>query len=70
MRRGLLLPPLRSSLLGSLLPGHLRYSFSDCDQIGRTFGPRSNRLDRIPRELDPLLPAEQLQQYEHPLVRT
>ena len=29
-----------------------------------------NRLDRIPRQFDPLLAAEQLQQYEHSLVRT
>jgi len=30
----------------------------------------SNRLDHIPRELDTLLPAEQLQQNEHPFMRT
>src|SRR5262249_30656533 len=30
----------------------------------------SQRLDRIPCELDPLLPAKQLQQYEPPFVRT
>ena len=29
-----------------------------------------NRLDRIPCELDPLLPAQQLQQDKHPLMRT
>src|SRR5262245_11158877 len=31
---------------------------------------RINRLDRIPRELDPLLATQQLQQDEHPFVRT
>jgi hypothetical protein len=30
----------------------------------------SQRLDRVPRQLDTLLSAEQLQQYEHPLMRT
>jgi hypothetical protein len=30
----------------------------------------SQRLDRIPCELDPLLPAKQLRRYEPPFVRT
>ena len=34
------------------------------------FGPRSHRLDRVPRKLNPALGTEQLQQDEHPLVRT
>jgi hypothetical protein len=33
-------------------------------------GRHSNRLDRAPRKLDPLLAAQQLQQYQHALVRT
>jgi hypothetical protein len=33
-------------------------------------GCYSNRRDRIPCKLDPLLPAEQLQQDKHSLVRT
>jgi hypothetical protein len=44
-------------LFGSLLADHLHYS-------------RSNRLDRVPCKLDTLLPAQQLQQNEHSLVRT
>src|SRR5262249_48258457 len=32
-------------------------------------GRYSNRLDRAPCELDPLLPTEQIQQNKHPLVR-
>src|SRR5215831_6421606 len=36
----------------------------------RLKGRYSNRLNRIPRKLDPLLPAQQLQQYQHPLART
>jgi len=31
---------------------------------------RSNRLDRITRKLNSLLPAEQMQQHEHPFVWT
>jgi hypothetical protein len=30
----------------------------------------SQRLDRTPRELDPLFAAEQVHQYEHPFMRT
>ena len=33
-------------------------------------GSLLNRLDRTLRELDPLLPTQQLQQDEHPLMRT
>ena len=32
--------------------------------------PLLKRVDRAPGELDPLLPTQQLQQYQHPLVRT
>src|SRR5262249_12588861 len=31
---------------------------------------RLNRLDRVPRKIDPLLTAEQMQQYQDTLVRT
>jgi hypothetical protein len=37
---------------------------------GAASGSLLNRLDRAPCEVDPLLPAEQLQQYEHSFVRT
>src|SRR5262249_1098929 len=33
-------------------------------------GRHSNRLDRVPRELNPLLATQQLQQHEHPFMRT
>jgi hypothetical protein len=33
-------------------------------------GRYSNRLDRIPRQLDPLLATQQLQQDKHAFVRT
>jgi hypothetical protein len=48
----------------------IRRTFRDLTAEAQGARELLHRLDCVSCKLDPLLPAEQLQQYEHPLVWT